>query len=159
MGAKEQKEKKEQYRHFIFVEAPLKKVARLACLWERAPWWPQKAPLIINDMSGKEPGALVMKAEFPFFSALDGKIVESHPEKGWARIYDQKNFLMKETLNIEGRLNGSRVDYLLEVEIKGFRNKFLWSIFFKDSYNEAIRSLLQSLKEYLLNQGSRAGDT
>ncbi len=143
----------EENHHFVLIEAPADLVAPQVILWGEASWWPQKSTMKFTKIT---PGEIKVgtryqqKVLLPMGPSWDVEVSQLIPCKLIERIFLNGIFRGKETLLIEERSNGTKVDYIMRFYIVGFLNKILWSIHFKRLHNLNIEMILSSLKNFAI---------
>ena len=126
-----------------------------AIAWQDGEWWPEDSGLryIPIDAGNIGCGSRFKKrlgGLIPFKSVLE--ISRWNPPQLIERTFKKGPVKGHETLLVEGRYNGTKVTYELVYEIKGPINKLLWSLIFHNAHDEALKEILEALRDYCIGQ-------
>ena len=144
--------------HFVLIEAPEEIVGPEVILWGEAPWWPQKCSMrFIRRSIGK----LALGTEYeqrvvPLGPHWNVRVTRIVPDREIERSFLNGMFRGKETVKIEGRYNGTKVNYLMQFEVKGILNKILWVLLFRRLHDRNVEMILVALKNYVLQKMNTA---
>ena len=142
-------------RHFIFIESFADIVGPQVMLWGEAQWWPEDCKM---KFVRKTPGELNEGTQFqqevllPMGPKWDVKITKLVPNKEIERTFLNGMFKGKESVIIEERVNGTRVEYVMEYQIQGIINKILWKLVFERLHNKNIDMILAALQKYAMEK-------
>jgi len=148
--------KKDTLRHFIFVEVPHEKVIEDALLWFNPGWWPKNSKIKFEGIGSRSfsiSSVFKKKIDLSFISDWDCEI-KSYTEGiniEWS--FASKDYKGKERISLEGRMNGTRVDYLMEIEPLGIIQSLKWQKISKSKYEEEMRKIFHALSEHLRLKG------
>ena len=144
--------KPEQF--FVFIESPIKVVGPQIFLWGQANWWPIHCGLqVVNvpDIDLK-PGT---KSKIKIKSILPGKlraeVTALVSDRMIERTFTGGLLKGKETISVEERYNGTRLDVKLEAAPSNIINQLLWPIFYHKIYTQAMKQILENIKNYCLS--------
>lgn len=144
---------------FVFIEAPLEFVWPEIVLWSESKGWPKKGCAIKIKRRGS--GEIELGARFrqlakpfalswsPFALRLEMELTECVPQELIRRTFVKGPLQGYESIKLEWRYNGTRVDYDLPYRVKGFLNKIFWIFFYEKLYSQSMRRILDALKEYV----------
>lgn len=142
-------------RHFVFIEAPLSWVAPQLMLWGEADWWPKKSLLKITKLESEEIKVgtqYQIRAKWfrgPVWIVQVTKLV---PSSLMERTFLSGMFEGFESVTIEERANGTRVDYEMRYTIKGILNKIFWRFIFNKLYDKNMKMILSALNQYVCKE-------
>ncbi len=148
----EKKTREINFHHFVFVEVPIEIVGPEVMQWVKASWWPKRSTLrfiLVNDESLKI-GAILkqqMKGLLPQTFGLEvtkfvhERLIELSFKKGMLKGY--------QVIKVEERANGTRIDYDMFYQVKGLISKFFWAFFYRKAYENSVKLILLSLKNYV----------
>lgn len=143
---------------FIFIEAPIEAVSPQAVRWGEGEWWPKESVLYCLR---KVPGDLQLGAQYkikmliPLAKDLEMEISKFSPSREIEWTYTKGILQGKQWLLMEGRYNGTRVEFILEYQIKGFLNRVAWRFLFKQKFLDAVKLSLQALQKHVMAQHTR----
>ena len=149
--------KEEVNHHFIFIEAPSKLVAPEIILWGEASWWPKKSSMrFVKKTEGdvRVGSRFEQQVRLPRGPKWDVEVTKLVPgeEAQIERTFLNGIFIGKESVALESRFNGTRVDYHMRCKIRGFINSLVWKFFFKGLHDKNIDMILTALKDYVLHK-------
>ncbi len=151
--AGDQKTKERIIHHFVFVEVPMEVVAPLVIQWGESPWWPAKGCSI--QYIRKTPGELQMGTRFrqrilkPLAPGWDVEVAQLIPGRHLQLKFLNGPLRGYEDIKLEWRYNGTRVDYELHYQTRGLVNKVFWPIYCQKIYDNSIKVVFATLKEYI----------
>lgn len=140
--------------HFVFIEASINAVGPEAMSWGEASWWPQDSRLQFRRLGE---GTLEIGTQFemkvkgfmgPTFVA---EVTQLIPNRLLELTYRKGFIIGQESIRIEERANGTRIDYELKYRITGLLNVVLWNLFFQKAHDRNLRQILDALKEYIMS--------
>jgi hypothetical protein len=140
--------------HFVFIEASINAVGPEAMNWGESAWWPKGASLQFQRVGD---GPLMIGSKFEMkVQALFGprfvvEVTQLIPNRLLEFTYRRGFIIGKESIKIEERANGTRIDYEMHYQIKGLFPKILWPLLFEKQHNASLRRILDALKEYILD--------
>ena len=149
------KTKEKLNHHFILIEAPCELVASEIISWGEALWWPKKSFMMFTRLT---PGEIKLGTKYrqkvllPLGPAWEAEITRLIPGKEIERTFLNGIFQGKETISLEQRYNGIKVDYLMRYQVVGILNKILWQLIFQKMHDRNIETILKALQEYMTNQ-------
>lgn len=141
--------------HFVFIEVPESIVGPEIILWGESSWWPKKCTMKFTRLTEGELRAgtqFEQKVLLPFGPRWKVEITKLVPNREIERTFLDGMFKGRERVVIEGRLNGTRVDYYMDCQAQGIINKILWPILFKKLHDNNIRMILAALKDYAVKK-------
>lgn len=146
--------KESQNHHFVLIEAPEKIVGPEIILWGEASWWPPKCSM---RFTRKTISKLAIGAEYeqrvvPVGPHWDVRVTKLIPDREIERTFLNGMFRGKESVSIEGRYNGTKVNYLMQFEVKGPINSILWGLVYRRLHDKNIELILSALKDYALRK-------
>ena len=119
-------------RHFVFIEAPEALVWPEVLLWGGAPWWPKACAMRFVPTTAGEPGVgsrFRQEVSVGFLTRFvppwDCEITRVVPGKEIERTFLNGILTGTERVTIEGRVNGTRVEYLMRYRIARRRHALL----------------------------------
>jgi len=138
--------------HFIGVRASSQAVFDQLLLWGEAPWWPKDSPMQYERLTGGEVGMgsrYRQKITVPFGPAWDVEI-ESVVD-GRAVTYRFINGMFKGVYRLYVIPTGELTEahFLMDYEVVGGLNRFLWDRLTKKKHDRNLARLLRALKGYL----------
>ena len=144
--------KSEQF--FVFIESPLKVVSLEILFWGRAMWWPAQANIEVIDYPSADlqvgsRSVIKIKAVLP--AKLDTEITKIVPGHLIERTFIKGLLKGTETISIEERYNGMRLNVTLLVRPAGLIQRFFWEAFYHKKYTQAMKLILDSLRDYCQN--------
>ena len=147
--------KEKANHHFVFIEAPLEAVFPEIVLWGEALWWPKRVTM---KFTRKTPGKVSVGTKYEqrvtFFGGphWDAEVTKLIPKKEIERTFLNGILVGKESVTLEFRVNGTRVDYLMQYKIRGLLNFVVWVLFFRRLHDRNITMILEALREYILRK-------
>lgn len=146
--------KESSNHHFILIEAPEKFVGPEVILWGEASWWPQDCSMRFTRTTI---GKLAIGTEYeqkvvPRGPSWSVRVTKLIPNREIERTFLNGMFRGKENVNIEGRYNGTKVNYLLQYEVKGIINNILWVLIYRRLHDQNIELILTALKDYAMQK-------
>lgn len=141
-------------RHFIFIEAQEKIVGPEVIRWGESSWWPKRCTM---KFIRRTPGELRVGTRFeqrvvPLGPRWEVEVTGLVENRRIERTFLNGLFHGREIVTSEGRLNGTRVDYVMQYKIRGLFNKVLWPLVFRRLHDKNIQMILAALKEYAVNK-------
>ena len=139
---------------FIFIESPIKVVGPQIFLWSQANWWPEKCDLEVVDIpaGGIRPGTQSVHTIKGIFTArLESQVSQVVPERLIERTFTKGLLKGTETISVEERYNGTRLDVKLQARPRNIISYLLWPTLYRSAYMESIRLILQNIKNYCLS--------
>jgi hypothetical protein len=155
------KGKEEVNHHFIFIEAPIEIVGPEIVFWGEALWWPQNCPVrFIREGEGpvREGTRYQHKVLRPFPLSGLVEVTRLVPNRLIERTFRGGVFKGVETVMIEERANGTRVDYDLSMRFRDPVNMFLWPLLYRRFHDDNIRLILEALKDYAVKKHQEMQD-
>lgn len=142
--------------HHVFIEASEDIVTPQVFLWGEASWWPKACGIRFFKTSAA-PLEVGTRLEFqvikPFrMKSWDVEVSRMIPNQEIERTFRSGMFVGKEWLTIEPRLNGTRVDYILQYRIRSKGMALLWFLFLRKIHDKNIELIFSALKEYALKE-------
>ena len=146
---------KKNNRHFVLIEVTADLIFPEIVLWGEAIWWPPKSSMKFTRLT---PGAIQVGTKYqqkvllPLAPKWEAQVTNLIPGRLIERIFLNGIFRGKETVIIEERYDGMKVDYLMEYEILGLFNKMMWGMHFQKLHDKNIEMILKALKEHVLKK-------
>lgn len=137
--------------HFILIEASEKIVGPEIICWGESEWWPKECRMRFRNITL---GSVRIGTEYemmiraPFASRFYSRVTKLTPDREIERTFLNGMFKGREAVDIEGRYNGTKVNYTMHYQIRGIFNKILWLIIFKKLHDKNIKLILSALKTY-----------
>ena len=78
------------------------------------------------------------------------EITQHDPRQIMERTFRQGFFSGYEVLQTSERANGTRIDYEMHYQVKGFLQTMLWNLLYKKKYVQAMESVLDALKQHIV---------
>lgn len=150
-----QKSKDTVIHQFVFIEVPIEVVSSEVILWGESSWWPQNSLWKYHRMTdgeirvGTQYNIKINKASAQDWTA---EVTQLLPQKLIERTFIKGMFKGFEIVTMEERANGTRIDYELHFKIQGPLNLILWPFVFRKQYVETITLILNSMKNYLVQE-------
>ena len=144
--------KKSLNHHFVLIEATEELIAPEIILWGEASWWPQRSTMKFIRLTQGEikiGTRYQQKVLLPLGPHWEVEVSNMIPGKLVERTFLNGIFRGKETIIIEERYDGMKVDYRMEYEILVMFNKILWSLHFQKLHDKNIKMILKALKDYV----------
>ena len=141
--------------HFILIEAPGHLVVPEIFLWGEASWWPKKSSMKFTRLT---PGEIQVGTKYkqevllPLAPSWEVEVTRLIPGKEIERTFLNGMFKGKETIGIEERYDGTRVDYVMQYQVLGILNKILWPSVFQRMHDQNIEMILKNLKDFVMTQ-------
>ena len=142
--------KEQQNRHFIFIEALVEIISPEITLWGEASWWPKKSSMKFTRLTDQPVGVKTKYRQevlLPLAPKWEAEVTRLIPNKEIERTFLNGMFKGKETVSLEERYNGTKVEYLMQYEVVGIFNKILWKLFFRKMHDQNIEMIFHALKE------------
>ncbi len=152
MNAMNRNTKRDRLRLFVFIEAPLEKVAAEIFRWDKSAWWPRESVLrYIPETPGgmKEGSRYTVKMLIPLADDLKVEVTNMNPKNGLVMEFNEGMLEGNELIILEGRYNGTRVNYILDYTVKGLLRSFIWNVFVKSRYLQSMKNILEHMKRYV----------
>ena len=149
----------ERIHHFVFIAAPIETVYREIIAWVQSDWWPRKSALRVFQEAPS-----YLNAGIKFDVALRGfkaprwhvEITKITQEKEIEFTFFADRFQGRGAVNLESRVNGTRVDYEIFYNLTGLKNTLAWTLCYERVYNKSIKHFLNSLLVYLQKREKKA---
>ncbi len=141
--------------HFILIEAPGGLVVPEVFLWGEASWWPKNSLMKFTRLT---PGEIQVGTKYqqkillPLAPQWEAAVTRLVPGKEIERTFLNGMFKGKETVTIEERYNGTKVDYLMQYHVLGIWNKIVWPLMFERLHDQNIEMIFKSLRDYVMNK-------
>lgn len=141
--------------HFIFIEASADLIAPEIILWGEAQWWPKNSSMKFTRLT---PGEIHVGTKYrqevllPLAPRWEVEVTRLVPGKAIERTFVNGMFKGKETVSLEERYNGTKVEYAMHYEIVGILNPILWQLFFQKLHDQNIERILKSLRDYVTSE-------
>lgn len=142
-------------RHFIFIEESADLIAAEIILWGEAFWWPKNSVMQFTRLT---PGEIRVGTRYrqqvllPFAPSWEVEVTKFDPQGEIERTFLSGMFKGKETVRLEERYNGTKVDYLMQYQIQGVVNKILWLMVFQKMHDQNLEMILKSLRDYIMKK-------
>ncbi len=147
--------------HFVFIEAPQELVGPEIILWGEASWWPKECTMkFIRETPGelKVGTRFKQKVLMPGAPSWDVEVTKLIPNQEIERTFLNGIFMGKETVALEGRQNGTRVDYTMCYKIRGRLNGMLWPLVFEKMHDKNVGLILSALKDFVIRKQKHLHD-
>ena len=141
--------------HFVFIEAAGDLIAPEAILWGEADWWPRRSLMKFTRLTSGEiqlGTRYRQKVLLPFAPKWEAEVTQLIPGKAIERTFLNGIFKGKETVSLEERYNGTKVEYAMRYEILGIGNQILWRLFFEKMHDRSIERIFKALQNYVMNK-------
>ena len=142
-------------QHFVFVEAPSKIVGPEIISWGEATWWPKRCSMRFLKQT---PGEIKVGTRYQqkvlmlFGPRWNVEVTKFVADKEIERTFLDGILIGAEQVTIEERLNGTRVDYVMNYSIRGFAKKMLWRFFFERMHDRNIEMILAALNNFCIEK-------
>jgi len=141
---------------FIFVEVPEEIAGPEAIRWGLASWWPKNSRIkyslstkgILSEQLALDM-EVIKKMTFPMATVAQLKITKYVPDAELELTFQTGMLRGHERISIEGRSNGTRIDYELYGKVKGLFPMLFWHLVLKRIHSRQIKIALGSLKNFL----------
>ena len=140
---------------FVFIEESVGKVGSAMMKWQDLTWWPKKPGIKIKC---KMPGpievgkVLQYKLTQPLLSGWTAEVVDFVPNRKLESTFKSGLLQGIETIQIEERANGTKLEYRMDYQVKGFLNKIFWAIWGERAHANAIKKILEAFRDYVLRE-------
>ena len=147
--------KQKPNHHFILIEAPADLIALEVILWGEAIWWPKNSSMKFTRLT---PGEIRAGTKYrqevllPFAPKWEVELTRLIPGKEVERTFLNGMFKGKETVTLEERYNGTKVEYTMSYEVLGILNRILWQLFFRKMHDRNIEMILKALQNYVTDK-------
>jgi len=151
MPQKKRSEEPKLIRHFVFIEAPIDIVAELALDWGRPIWWPKDIGMnyaAVADMPLAEGRTYRIQFVNILRLTLSARVAQYLAGRQIEHQFISGILRGGQTITLEERSNGTRVDIVTWPRAHGFFNTLLWKVFFVGAYNRWIDRILATIKGY-----------
>ena len=144
--------------HFILIEAAKELVAPQVILWGEAVWWPKNSSMKFTRLT---PGDIRVgtryrqKVLLPFAPSWEVEVTGLIADHEIERTFLNGIFKGKETVSVQERSNGTKVDYRLQYQLRGLVNTILWPGIFSKMHDQNIEMILNALREYSMNKKAK----
>jgi hypothetical protein len=142
--------------HFVFIEESLDKVAAELMKWDEALWWPKNPGIQIKRQA---PGAIQVGSTFsyklPMVPAWTAEVTTFVPQRILVNTFKSKFLRGGETVRIEERANGTKVEYEISYQINGLLNTILWILLGEKPYGNAMKKILAGFKAYVIEKSTQ----
>ena len=146
-------------RHFIFVEVPIEVVWPQLLAWSAAEWWPKGSHIkMISSPSGEVQVGTRLRHTLTKPLAPKWDPLAVHWDTEVTKLLD-KNLMERtfvrgpikgyETVQLEWRYNGTRIDYELHYRVKGLHNMIFWTLTSEKLFSQSIKMALDSFKNHI----------
>ena len=138
--------------HFILIEAPADLIVPEVILWGEAVWWPKNSSMKFTRLTPGEIQAGTkyrQKVLLPLAPTWEAEVTRLVPGKEIERTFLNGMFKGKETVTLEERYNGTKVEYVMHYEVLGILNRILWQLFFRKMHDRNIEMILKALQNYV----------
>ena len=155
------RKKKEHHNyHLVLIEAPESVVGPEIMLWGEASWWPKKCNM---RFTRKTSGKLGIGTEYeqkvlPFGPRWDVRVTKLNLDREIERTFLNGMFTGRESVSVEGRYNGTKVNYNMYYSITSLMDKLLWAFVFRRRHDQNIEMILKALKDHVTKQVETAKD-
>jgi|GEM_PF-1517394 len=141
--------------HFVFVEVPIEVVWPEVSLWGQAEWWPKKSAIKIIPIGS---GDLEIGSKFRYkiqgllLPSWQAEVTQLVPENLIERTFLNGPLKGYESVKLEWRYNGTRLDYELHYRARGLIYKIIWPLLEKKIYNVSVKQVLEALRNYVVDK-------
>ena len=152
MNTKVPQSKQKVVHQFIFVEVPSELVVGELMAWDKSSWWPKKCAIkhvrkasaieLGITYQGKISGLLGPSWEAEVTKFVSGRRIEYTFRRGALKGY--------ESISIDWRYNGTRIDYELHYEINGIHNQILWIFLYEKTFSANMKMILEAFKKHVV---------
>jgi len=148
-------QKQKLNHHFILIEAPADLIAPEVILWGEALWWPKNSSMQFIRLTPTEIQVGTkyrQKVLLPLAPMWEAEVTGLIPGKEIERTFLNGIFKGTETVTLEERYNGTKVEYAMHYEVLGILNQILWQLFFQRLHDQNIEMILKALQDYVSNK-------
>ena len=142
--------------HSIAVNAPVERIFEQLLIWGESKWWPAGCPMRYTRLTDGEIGVGTryrQKVERPLGPEWEVEVVSVTRGREVSRRFIKGMFTGVERLYIIREKTGSEVHYMMDFEVPGAKDRFLWNTFYKARHDENVAMVLAALKRYLEGSG------
>ena len=138
--------------HFVFVEESFDKAAPEIMKLEESNWWPQNSGLTVVR---KTPGVIQAGTIFQyklaklFLGGWTAEVVNFIPNRLLSSEFRSGLLQGTEEIRVEERANGTKAEYRIRYQVKGFLNKLFWRVFGQRAHNNAIKKILAAFQDHV----------
>ncbi len=149
--------------HFVLIEAPESIIGPEMITWGEAQWWPKGSRMRFKRLSAL-PIQIGTEYQQKVMAPVGGRhwrsrVTKLTPGHEIERTFMDGMFQGRESVTIEGRYNGTKVDYKMVFKVRGISNKIFWPLIFRRMHDANIRLILAALKKYCELKNSQAEGT
>ena len=139
---------------FVFIESPIKVVGSQISLWGQSNWWPLECGIrTVNVPDGNLDLGTKTKTKIKGVlpGTLQSQVSALVPDRLIERTFTGGLLKGKETISVEERYNGTRLDVRLEASPSNIINQLLWPLFYRKTYIQGMKKVLENIKNYCLS--------
>jgi hypothetical protein len=152
------KSKDSVIHRFMFLEAPIEIVSAEVVAWGEASWWPKDCLwkyLRQTDGEIRVGTQYVIKINKPSATDWAAEVTQLLPSRIVERTFTKGMFKGFERVLLEEKSNGTRIDYELHFQLRGFINMLIWPFFLRGQYVKTIGKIMDALKAHILAEARR----
>lgn len=143
--------------HSIAVYAPVEEIFAQLVVWGESGWWPADCPMRYTRLTGGDVRVgtrYLQKVERPFGPQWEVEVESITPGREVSRRFVKGMFTGFERVYIIKEITGTEVHYMMDFEIPGTKDRFLWNNFYRAKHDENLAKVLAAMKHYLEGKGS-----
>jgi len=138
--------------HSIHIKATASEAFKQLVIWGESDWWPADTPMRYTRLTPGEVGVGTryhQKVHVPFGPEWDVEVVSLSPDREVSRKFLNGMFTGFERVYIIPGRDACEVHFLMDFEVSGGKDGFLWKHLFRKKHDENIKKILLALKGYL----------
>ena len=138
-------------RHAIAIKCDGNALLKEIVLWGEAEWWPKKSLMRFERLTEgeiKNGTRYRQSVLLPFAPSWDVEVGDLN-KNSITRAFLNGMFSGSETISFLPAHSGFEVCYEMRYEVRGFLNRILWRLVFRNLHDQNIEAILHNLKEYL----------
>lgn len=140
---------------FVFIEERVDKVASAMMRWQELSWWPKNPGIKIMC---KMPGPIEVGKIFQYkltqrlLGGWTAEVVNFVPNRKLETTFKSGLLQGTESIQLEERANGTKLEYQMRYQVKGPLNKIFWALFGEKAHANAIKKILTAFHDYVLRE-------
>jgi hypothetical protein len=143
------KDHSEIVHYVVLIEAPLTVVGAQLSSWFANDWRPPASPLVFTCDDGSAKLGTKCRAEFKKLIKISWQLEVTRFSPNHSLQSALKGFFKgTETLTIEERGNGIKVDYHMVYDLSNPLFQIIWSLWIEDPFVEELRRSMEALKTH-----------
>ena len=137
--------------HFSLIEAPRERIWPQVVVWGECAWWPPPSLMKFTRITSGDihrGTRYLQKVRLPLGPAWQAEVTQLIPGRLIERTFLGGLFQGRETVTLEKRSHGTRVEYTMEYRIPHPINGLVWKLWFSKLHDQNIKLILSALKTY-----------